>query len=128
YSYYQATPWAWWNIVPGGLAAAVSLLLQLAAAAIFPITYAIFSLLYAMYGSILYVFGPLVIALYPSLGVGQLARTCLVNLMIFQAWGIIYAVLAMLLTAINASSLSAMFASGSIWSWFQGSTQAMLLA
>ena len=115
-------------MVTGGLAAAISLHIQLAGAAIFPITYALFSLLYAMYGSILYVCGPLVIALYPSLGVGQLARTYLVNLMIFQAWGIIYAVFTMLLTAINANSLNAIFAAGSFWNWFQGSSEAMLLA
>ena len=52
----------------------------------------LFSLFYTLYGSILYVVGPFVLALYPAFGFGQLARTYLVNLMIFNAWGLLYAI------------------------------------
>ncbi len=119
---------AWWNLIPGGIAGLVSLLLQLAALIIYPIMYALFSLLYSMYGSVLYVCGPLVIAMYPSFGAGQLARTYLVNLVIFNAWGIIYAVFGVLLTAINANSVTAILANDSVGGAFLGSTQAMLIA
>ncbi len=78
---------AWWNWVVGGVAGAFSLIFQAIAVLVFPISYAIFSFFYSMYGAVLYVVGPLVLALYPALGVGQLARTFMVNLMVWNAWG-----------------------------------------
>ena len=57
-----------------------------------PLTYAFFTLFYAMYGSILYVVGPFVLALMPSRGLGQLGRTFFVNMMVFQCWGLLYAI------------------------------------
>jgi len=77
---------AWWNWVVGGVAGAFSLIFQAIAVLVFPISYAIFSFFYSMYGAVLYVIGPLVLALYPALGVGQLARTFMVNLLVWNAW------------------------------------------
>jgi hypothetical protein len=51
-----------------------------------------------------------------------------VNLLIFQAWGIIYAVFNVLLTLINAQSMAAVFGAGSIGGWFQGAPQALLVS
>ena len=42
---------------------------------------------YSMYGAMLYVFGPLVLALYPAFGIGQLARTYMVNLVDLERVG-----------------------------------------
>src|ERR1022692_3548542 len=84
---------AWWNWVVGGVAGAFSLIFQAIAVLVFPIAYAIFSFFYSMYGAVLYVVGPLVLALYPALGAGQLARTFMVNLLVWNAWGIIYAII-----------------------------------
>ncbi len=82
----------------------------------------------SLYGSVLYVVGPFVLALFPARGVGQLARTYLVNLMIFQSWGLLYAIIQVLMSAVNLGSISAVFGQGSILGSFYGSGQMMLLA
>ena len=76
------------------LAAIVSAIITLIGYLLLPITYAFFTLFYAMYGSILYVVGPFVLALMPSRSLGQLGRTFFVNMMVFQCWGLLYAILA----------------------------------
>ena len=69
---------------------------------IFPsLAISLFTVFYAMYGSVLYVTGPFVLSLLPTRGLGQLSRTYLVNLMIFQAWGLIYAIIQVLMSAVN---------------------------
>jgi hypothetical protein len=119
---------AWWNWVVGGVAGAFSLIFQAIAVLVFPISYAIFSFFYSMYGAVLYVVGPLVLALYPALGVGQLARTFLVNLMVWNAWGIVYAIISQLLTIMSANSLNSIFTSQSFGGAFQGASQMLLIS
>ena len=119
---------AWWNWVIGGVAGTFSLMLQAIAVIVFPISYAIFSFSYSMYGAVLYVAGPLVLALYPALGVGQLARTFMVNLLVWNAWGIIYAIISQLLTIMSANSLSGIFTSQSFGGAFQGASQMLLIS
>ena len=108
--------------------ALVSVLVQLVAAVVFPIALLIFTILYCLYGAVLYTVGPMVLALYPAFGVGQLARSYLVNVFVFHAWGIVYALFSVLLTAINAQSLGAMLAANSLGGWFQGATGALLMS
>ncbi len=81
-----------------------------------------------MYGAVLYVAGPLVLALYPALGVGQLARTFMVNLLVWNAWGIIYAIISQLLTIMSANSLNSIFTSQSFGGAFQGASQMLLIS
>jgi hypothetical protein len=119
---------AWWNWVVGGVAGAFSLIFQAIAVLVFPISYAIFSFFYSMYGAVLYVVGPLVLALYPALGVGQLARTFMVNLMVWNAWGIIYAIISQLLTIMSANSLNSIFNAQSFGGAFQGASQMLLIS
>jgi len=119
---------AWWNWVVGGVAGAFSLIFQAIAVLVFPISYAIFSFFYSMYGAVLYVVGPLVLALYPALGVGQLARTFMVNLLVWNAWGIIYAIISQLLTIMSANSLNSIFTSQSFGGAFQGASQMLLIS
>lgn len=119
---------AWWNWVVGGVAGAFSLIFQAIAVLVFPISYAIFSFFYSMYGAVLYVVGPLVLALYPALGVGQLARTFMVNLMVWNAWGLIYAIISQLLTIMSANSLNGIFTSQSFGGAFQGASQMLLIS
>jgi hypothetical protein len=119
---------AWWNWVVGGVAGAFSLIFQAIAVLVFPISYAIFSFFYSMYGAVLYVVGPLVLALYPALGVGQLARTFIVNLLVWNAWGIIYAIISQLLTIMSANSLTGIFTSQSFGGAFQGASQMLLIS
>ena len=117
-----------WNLVTGLLSGVISLVLILSAFVIFPLCYLIFTVFYAMYGSILYVTGPFILALLPTRGLGQLARTYLVNLMIFQAWGLIYAIIQVLMSAVNLSSINAVLNSNGVLNSFVGSSQMMLLA
>ena len=119
---------AWWNWVIGGVAGTFSLILQAIAVIVFPISYAIFSFFYSMYGAVLYVIGPLVLALYPAPGVGQLAKTFMVNLLVWNAWGIIYAIISQLLTIMSANSLANIFTAQNIGGAFQGASQMLLIS
>src|SRR5229473_165817 len=117
-----------WGLVSGGISGFLTTFIILSGFILFPISYALFSLFYAMYGSILYVTGPFVLSLFPSRSLGQLARTYLVNLMIFQAWGLIYAVLQVLMSAVNLGSMNAVLNANGVLNSFIGSSQMMLLA
>lgn len=81
-----------------------------------------------MYGSVLYVTGPFILALLPTRTLGQLSRTYLVNLMTFQAWGLIYAILQVLMSAVNLSSIDAVLNANGVLNSFVGSSQMILLA
>lgn len=117
-----------WNLVTGLVSGVISLILILSAFVIFPVCYLVFTFFYALYGSVLYVTGPFVLALLPARGLGQLSRTYLVNLMTFQAWGIIYAVLQVLMSAVNLSSINAVLGANGVLNSFIGSSQMILLA
>ena len=117
-----------WNLVTGLVSGVISLMLILSAFVLFPICYLIFTVFYAMYGSVLYVTGPFVLALLPTRGLGQLSRTYLVNLMTFQAWGLIYALLQVLMSAVNLSSINAVLGANGVLNSFVGSSQMILLA
>jgi hypothetical protein len=117
-----------WGLVSGGISGFLTTFIILSGLILFPISYALFSLFYAMYGSVLYVTGPFVLSLFPSRSMGQLARTYLVNLMIFQAWGLIYAVLQVLMSAVNLGSMNAVLNANGVLNSFIGSSQMMLLA
>jgi len=117
-----------WNLVTGLASGVISLWLILGAFVIFPVCYLIFTVFYAMYGSVLYVTGPFVLAFLPSRGLGQLSRTYLVNLMTFQAWGLIYAILQVLISAVNLSSIDAVLNANGVLNSFAGSSQMVLLA
>ncbi len=117
-----------WNLVTGLASGVISLILILSAFVLFPVCYLIFTVFYAMYGSVLYVTGPFVLALLPARGLGQLSRTYLVNLMTFQAWGLIYAILQVLMSAVNLSSINAVLNANGVLNSFVGSSEMMLLA
>src|SRR5262249_8204873 len=119
---------AWWKLVIGGAAGLVSTVIQVIAVIIFPITYTLFSFFYSMYGAMLYVVGPVVLAMYPAFGIGQIARTYMVNLLIWNSWGILYAVMSQLLTLMSAGSLTSIFASGTFGGAFQVASQMLLLS
>lgn len=117
-----------WNLVTGLASGVISLWLILGAFVIFPVCYLIFTIFYAMYGSVLYVTGPFVLALLPTRGLGQLSRTYLVNLMTFEAWGLIYAIVQVLMSAVNLSSIGAVLGANGVLNSFVGSSQMILLA
>jgi len=117
-----------WNLVTGLASGVISLILILSAFILFPFCYLIFTVFYAMYGSVLYVTGPFVLALLPVRGLDQLSRTYMVNLMTFQAWGLIYAILQVLMSAVNLSSIDAVLNSNGVLNSFVGSSEMVLLA
>ena len=117
-----------WNLVTGLASGVISLILILSAFVLFPFCYLIFTVFYAMYGAVLYVTGPFVLALLPVRGLDQLSRTYLVNLMTFQAWGLIYAILQVLMSALNLSSINAVLNANGVLNSFAGSSQMILLA
>ena len=62
------------NLITGAFAGMLSAALLLVAMVVYPVAYTIFAVLYSLFGAILYVVGPLVLALMPSMGLGNLAR------------------------------------------------------
>ena len=115
-----------WNLVTGGISAIVAGLITLVGYLILPFTYTLFTLFYALYGSILYVVGPFVLALIPSRGLGQVGRTYFVNMMIFQCWGLLYAILQSLMSALQITD--PMQFNGSFLQAFVGSSQMIVMS
>jgi hypothetical protein len=130
-NYIQTQGWsALLSLVPGqsGLSGLISVLLILIGFIIFPVMYTLFAIFYAVYGSVLYVTGPFVLALLPSRSFQQLARTYMVNLITFQAWGLTYAILQVLMSAVNLDSPQVVLQSNGVLSAFVGSSEMILLA
>jgi hypothetical protein len=113
-------------LVTGGISAIVAGLITLIGYLILPFTYTLFTLFYALYGSILYVVGPFVLALIPSRGLGQLGRTYFVNMMIFQCWGLLYAILQSLMSALQITN--PLQFNGSFLQAFVGSSQMIVMS
>src|SRR5581483_2248409 len=118
---------SFWTLVTGAISGLLDVLLILVGLVILPVSYTLFTLAYALYGSILYLAGPLVLALWPSRAMGQLARTYFVNLMIFQSWGLLYAILQVLITALQMNSIDAVLRGNGVLNAFVGSSQMVLL-
>ena len=95
-----------WDMISGDLAGSISVLLLLVAYIIYALAIIIFCFFYTLYGSVLYVVGPLVLAVMPISGIGQLARTYAINLMIWNAWAILYAIFGALITAIQVNRIN----------------------
>ena len=74
---------------------------------IYPIAVQIFALIYTFWGSCLFAMGPLVIALAPSAAVNSLTKYYALNLAVWNAWTVIYAVFACLITAIHGNDVNA---------------------
>jgi hypothetical protein len=118
---------SFWTLVTGAISGLLDVLLILVGLIILPVSYTLFTLAYVMYGSILYLVGPFVLALWPSRSMGQLSRTYFVNLMIFQSWGLLYAILQVLIAALQMNSVNAVLSGNGVLNAFVGSSQMILL-
>jgi hypothetical protein len=118
---------SFWTLVTGAISGLLDVTLILVGLVILPVSYTLFTLAYAMYGSILYLIGPFVLALWPSRIMGQLSRTYFVNLMIFQSWGLLYAILQVLITALQMNSINSVLNGNGVLNAFVGSSQMVLL-
>lgn len=92
-----------WDMITGDPAGTISVLLLIVAYLLYTLAMIIFCFFYTLYGALLYVLGPLVMALLPVIGVGQLGKSFAINFMIWNAWGILYAIFGALITAIQVN-------------------------
>jgi len=113
--------------IAGGWAAISTAVALTAAYLIYAIMFVVFAFFYVLYGCVLYVLGPLVLALLPIPGVGQLAKSYVTNLMIWNAWGVLYAMFGALITAIQFNRVDDVMNQGFLTGLFKGSSQSAVL-
>jgi hypothetical protein len=101
-----------WDIITGDQAGAITVGMLLIAYVVYALAIIVFCFFYTLFGSVLYVLGPLVLALIPISGIGQLGRTYAINVMIWNAWGILYAVFGALIPAIHFNQVSDVLGNG----------------
>jgi hypothetical protein len=92
-----------WDMITGDPAGTITVLLLIVAYLLYALAMIIFCFFYTLYGAVLYVLGPMVLALIPVAGVGQLGKTYAVNFMIWNSWGVLYAIFGALITAIQVN-------------------------
>lgn len=101
-----------WDIITGDPAGTITVLLLLVAYVVYALAIIVFCFFYVLFGSLLYVLGPLVLALIPIGGIGQLGKSYAINLMIWNAWGILYATFGALITAIQFNRVNDVLGNG----------------
>lgn len=101
-----------WDIITGDPAGTITVLLLLVAYVVYALAIIVFCFFYVLFGSLLYVLGPLVLAVIPIAGIGQLGKSYAINLMICNAWGILYAVFGALITAIHFNRVNDVLGNG----------------
>jgi hypothetical protein len=95
-----------WDMITGDPAGTITVLLLIVAYLLYALAMIIFCFFYTLYGAVLYVLGPMVLALIPVAGVGQLGKSYAVNFMIWNAWGVLYAIFGALITAIQVNRVN----------------------
>jgi hypothetical protein len=113
--------------ISASFAAITTSLMILLAYVIYAIMVVVFAFFYVLYGCVLYVLGPLVLALLPMAGVGQLAKSYATNLMIWNAWGILYAIFGSLITAIQFDRVDTVMNQGFLRGFFLGSSESTIV-
>src|SRR6516225_2993636 len=106
--------------ISASLSSIVTALLIVIAYLVFAVMVVVFAFFYTLYGCILYVLGPLVLALLPMGIVGQLAKSYATNVMVWNAWGILYATLGSLITAIQFGRVDQVLSQGFLKGFFLG--------
>jgi hypothetical protein len=101
-----------WDMITGDLPGTIRVGLLLVAYVIYALAIIIFCFFYTLYGTVLYVTGPLVLTLIPISGIGQLGRTYAINMMIWNAWAILYSVFGALITAIHFNQVNQFLGNG----------------
>jgi hypothetical protein len=101
-----------WDMITGDSAGTTTVLMLFVAYVVYALAIIVFCFFYTLFGCVLYAVGPLVLALTPISGVGQLGKTYAINVMIWNAWGILYAVFGALITAIHFNHVSDVLGNG----------------
>src|SRR3984957_8874143 len=97
-----------WGLITGSIAGLIDAVLILVAYILYPFVVAIFGFFYIFYGSVLYIFGPIVIALMPLGATNRLAKAYVENVMIWNAWPILYGGFGALLSAVQMGQVGQM--------------------
>jgi hypothetical protein len=113
--------------ISGTMAAITTALLCLAAYLIYAVMVVVFAFFYVLYGCLLYVTGPLVLPLLPITGLGQLGKSYATNLMVWNAWGILYATFGSLITAIQFNRVEQVMNQGFLAGFFSGAADSVVL-
>ena len=113
--------------ISGGFAAITTALLILLSYFTYAVMVVIFAFFYTLFGCVLYVLGPLVLALLPIAGVGQLGRVYATNVMVWNAWGVLYAIFGSLITAIQFNRVDTVINQGFLRGFFLGSSESTIL-
>jgi hypothetical protein len=100
------------DLITGDTASTITVVLLVVAYLLYAIAIIVFCFFYTLFGAVLYVFGPLVVALIPISGVGQLGKAYAINVMIWNAWGVLYAVFGALITAIQVNQVNSVLGNG----------------
>ncbi len=115
-----------WDLINGDAAGTITVLLLLVAYVLYALAIIVFCFFYVLFGSLLYVLGPLVLALIPVSGIGQLGRTYAINVMVWNAWGILYAVFGALITAIHFNQVNDVLGHGFL-GFLKGAPDSLIL-
>ena len=118
---------SFWDLVSGTQAGMITAQLLLIAYILYAFAVAVFSFFYTLFGAVLYVLGPLVLALLPMGGIGQLAKSYATNVAIWNAWGILYATFGALMTAVQVNNVNAVLTKQGFLGYFQGLSDTLLL-
>jgi hypothetical protein len=115
-----------WDLINGDPAGTITVLLLVVAYVLYALAIIIFCFFYVLFGSLLYVLGPLVLALIPVSGIGQMGKAYAINVMIWNAWGILYAVFGALITAIHFNQVNDVLGNG-FMGFLQGVPDSLML-
>ena len=97
-----------WGLVTGSVAGLIDGLLVIIAYILYPVVIVVFGFFYIFYGSVLYIFGPIVIALMPIGGANRIAKSYIENVLIWNAWPILYGGFGALLSAVQMGQVGQM--------------------
>lgn len=115
-----------WDLVTGDISGFITTFLLVVAYIVYIFAIIVFTFFYALYGSLLYVLGPPILSLLPVLGARELAKSYAQNLMIWNAWAVLYAVFGALITAIHMDRVNQVLGNGA-FGWLKGLADAPLL-
>jgi hypothetical protein len=100
------------DLITGDAAGTITVVLLVVAYLLYALAMIVFCFFYTLFGAVLYVVGPLVLALIPISGVGQLGKAYAINVMLWNAWGLLYAVFGALITAIHVNQVNNVLGNG----------------
>ena len=108
--------------------AVVNLLLTVVAVAIWPLCVEVFALVYSLWGCVLYCIGPLVLGLMPSMGFSRITKSYIQNVIIWNMWVVLIAILWAMLWAMNLTSLSTVLNTDGLLGYLQGVNATLLVS